>query len=90
MQTEQQTIQARVESLVFERDGKKLIALGNYALDFNKEYLYLGMSKSGQVILGDERYDGVKRRYGKIYDDKIHAEGSRFIEKIPEIGGISR
>lgn len=87
MQTIQEQIRARVESLVFERDGKKLIALGNYALDFSKTYEYLGMSKSGQVILGDEGRH--KKRYGKIYDNKIHAEGSRFIEKLPEVGGIS-
>ena len=83
MQSQQlQKIQAKVEAIVFEKDGKNYIQLGNYALDFKKEYLYLGMTKSGNVKLGDERYDGVKNFFGKIYDGSIHAEGSRFIERI--------
>ena len=80
---------ARVEGLVYEKNGRKFIALGNYALDFKKEYLYLGMSKSGQVILGEERNGQMKRRYGKVENGKIYAESCRFIERLPQWGGIS-
>ena len=87
MNTTTKQIQAKVEALVFEKKGRKFIALGNYALDFKKEYLYKGMTKSGKVILGDITsfsYKGsqeeVQIRYGKIYDNKIHTEGCTFIE----------
>ena len=42
-----------VESFVYEKDGKKYMALQNYALDFKQEYLYLGMTKTGKAILGE-------------------------------------
>lgn len=91
MQTAQMfnTEKARVEALVYEKEGKKFIALGNYALDFKKEYLYLGMTKSGQVILGDDRNGQIRRRYGKIENGKIYAESARFIERLPQWGGIT-
>lgn len=89
-QTLEQQTKAGVESLVYVKEGRKFIALGNYALDFKTEYLYLGMTKTGQVILGEitqYAYNGspeiIRKRYGKIYDGRIHAEGSRYIEKIP-------
>jgi len=82
--------QARVESLVYSKNGRNYIAIGNYALDFKQEYLYLGMTASDQVILGEitqYAYGGVpeqiKKRFGKIYDNKIHVDGCRFIEKLP-------
>lgn len=92
---EQETI-ARVESLVYEKEGRRYIALGNYALDFKQEFLYLGMTKSGQVILGElvqYSYNGsqetIKKRYGKIYADKIHTDGYRYIEKLPSINEVT-
>ena len=79
----------KVEALVFEKEGRQFIALGNYALDFKKDYLYQGMTKSGQVKLGDiisYAFGGciekVQTRYGKIYDNRIHAEGCSFIEDL--------
>lgn len=91
-------IQTRIESMVYEKQGRKFIDLGNYALDFKKDYLFLGFTKSGSVILGDivsYSYNGsqeqIKKRIGKIYDNRIHAEGCRYIESIPtleEIKGV--
>ena len=85
--------QARVEALVYDKEGRKFIQLGDYALDFKQEYLYLGMTKTGQVILGEitsYSYNGsqevIKKRYGKIYDDKIHTDGCRYIENLPDLG----
>ena len=95
MNTEIEINTKRVESIVFSRDDRKFIELGNYALDFKKEYLYLGTTKSGQVILGDiiqTSYNGsqekIRKYFGKIYDNKIHAEGCRYIEALPTIEEI--
>jgi len=83
------TIEQKVEALVFEKEGRKFIALGNYALDFKKDFLYFGMTKSGNVKLGDITHYGfngvieqVQKCYGKIYDNKIHAQGCQFIEDL--------
>lgn len=71
-QTHPQIVIESVENLVFERDGLKMIALENYALDFKQSYVYLGFTKNGkQVILGDVHtygLDGVKytKKFGKI------------------------
>tara|TARA_B110000495_G_scaffold188020_1_gene187895 strand:+ start:3521 stop:3793 length:273 start_codon:yes stop_codon:yes gene_type:complete len=89
MNTLTTNMKQKVEALVFEKEGRQFIALGNYALDFKKDYLYQGMTKSGQVKLGDitsysfkGSQEEVQTRYGKIYDNKIHAEGSTFIERL--------
>jgi len=83
--------------MVYEKEGRKFIRLGNHRLDFKAEYLYLGMTKTGSVILGDitsYAYNGcqevIKKKFGKIYDNRIHAEGSRYIETIPTLEEIKK
>lgn len=48
-----------IEDMVFSKNGIQFIALGNYALDFKKEYVFLGFTKNKtQVILGDIHMQG--------------------------------
>lgn len=92
-----EVIEKRVEAMTFERDGRKFISLGYYCLDFKSDFVYLGMTKGGMVKLGDivkSAYNGEKEemniRFGKIYDDAIHVDGSRYIERLPSLEDIKR
>ena len=63
---------ALIEEKVYEKNGQKYIRLGNYALDFKKQFAFLGFTKNGKkVILGDvysESDTGIKyqKRFGTI------------------------
>ena len=63
---------ALIEEKVYEKNGHKYIRLGNYALDFKKQFAFLGFTKNGKkVILGDvysESDTGIKyqKRYATI------------------------
>jgi hypothetical protein len=63
---------AKINDMIYERDGQKYINLGNCRLDFKKTFAFLGFTKNmKKVILGDIHSsgpDGIKytRRYGTI------------------------
>ena len=65
-----------------ENYKKTFIDLENYALDFNKRYEFVSITKTGNVILKSDRKN--KRFIGKVqYDEsnkvyKLRTEGSRF------------
>ena len=62
---------------------KTFIDLGNYALDFNKRYEYVKITKSGNVVLKSS-HNPIKKYIAKIkYDEgnkeyNLNAEGSRY------------
>lgn len=75
------TVQAKIEEMTYENrhgyhKGMKFIRLGNYALDFKQEYVFLGFTKNGnKVILGETSIYGPDRieynkRFGKIEKDE--------------------
>ncbi len=72
MQQVPAAVHQAIEELTFESQGVKMIALGNYALDFKARFVFLGFTKNGnKVILGDIHTsgpDGVKykKRFGAI------------------------
>ncbi len=81
----------KVNELVYERDGQKFIRLGNYALDFKKEFAFLGFTKSlTKVILGDifkSGPDGIEytKRFAKIDKGYLVTDGWRYSEKLFEV-----
>jgi len=81
----------KINDLVYERDGHKFIRLGNYALDFKKEFAFLGFTKSQtKVILGDIYKcgpDGMKctKRYAKIEKGYLVTDGWQYSEKLIEV-----
>lgn len=74
-----------VESMVYTRDGQKYVQFGHYALDFNKEYQFLGISKSGNVMLGDMRNGKIIKRIGKVEGNKVCAEGGSYWLKLDKV-----
>ena len=81
----------KVNELVYERNGQKFIRLGNYALDFKKEFAFLGFTKSQtKVILGDIYKcgpDGMEytKRFAKIEKGYLVTDGWRYSEKLFEV-----
>jgi len=77
-----------VESIVYEREGQRFLRMGNYALDFKQEYLYLGMTKTGKAILGDVHSWGpnnavveYKKRFGNVEVRESHkVDGSTVLQ----------
>ncbi len=48
-----------IEKMIYSKDGHQFIALGNYALDFKHQYVFLGFTKNKtKVILGDIHTSG--------------------------------
>lgn len=78
-----------VESIVYERDGNKFLRMGNYALDFKQEYLYLGMTKTGKAILGDVGSWGpgnvpieYRKRFGNVEVRESHKVDGRTVKEV--------
>ena len=78
-----------VESIVYERDGQKFLRMGNYALDFKQEYLYLGMTKSGKAILGDVYSWGpnnkvveYRKRFGNVEVRESHKVDGSVVKQV--------
>lgn len=71
----QEVEDAIMGKMVFTRDGIEQIALGNYALDFKKSFVFLGFTQNkNKVILGDihtygaTQQDGTREvKYRKCY-----------------------
>ena len=82
-------IKTFVESIVYERDGQKFLRMGNYALDFKQEYLYLGMTKTGKAILGDVSSWGpgnvpqeFKKRFGNVEIRDSHKVDGSVVKEV--------
>ena len=78
-----------VESIVYERNGQKFLRMGNYALDFKQEYLYLGMTKTGKAILGDVSSWGAgniaqeyRKRFGNVEIRESHKVDGRIAKEV--------
>ena len=78
-----------VESIVYERNGQKFLRMGNYALDFKQEYLYLGMTKTGKAILGDVSSYGpgnvaleFRKRFGNVEVRDSHKVTGEIIKEV--------
>ena len=76
-----QKVHEKVDEMVFESHGVKMIGLGSYCLDFKNNYVFLGYTKNGEkAILGDIHTigpDGVK--YNKKYGKFEIRENSKFV-----------
>ena len=68
-QTIIQQAQEKIENMTFEQNGIKYLPLGNYALDFKKQFVFLGFTKTGtKAILGDVHSTGPEGvKYNKCY-----------------------
>ena len=73
-----------IEKMIYSKDGVQFIALGNYALDFKHEYVFLGFTKNKtQIILGDIHTQGPNGllKYNKKFSRVELREGSKIIDK---------
>jgi len=81
---------------VYEKEGRKYIALGNSRLDFSNKYLFLGFTASGNVKLGEiyswkeNKPENVQNRMGYVKENgdntfKLWTDGFNYSLKLGEV-----
>jgi len=85
-------IRQTIKNKVFKNNvGLDVIALDNSSLSFSAEFIFLGFTKSGNMILGDVHSSGPKledykwnKRFAKFHSGRFWVNGNRYSVGVEE------